>query len=195
MKRSAASSRSSVVTPGRAFPRSIVRPRARIRPAASIFSISSGDFLTIICSSEIRDRQGELELVLETQRGEGGADVVVDLARRARRVEPSQDALLVVVPHKRARLLVVDLEPPLDRLRLVVVALDQARPVLVADVLALRWVEIHVVEMAVLHADAAAAEPPHHLVVRRVEQQRGGDPPAELLQAALEHVRLAKRAR
>jgi hypothetical protein len=48
MNRSAAASRSAVVTPGRAFARRISWQRARIRPAAAIRSISSGVFSWII---------------------------------------------------------------------------------------------------------------------------------------------------
>src|SRR5690349_3643891 len=159
MKRSAASSRSWVVTPGRAFPRSIARQRASTCPAASICSISSGDFLTIIGAKESLETSQQsdlLELVFEPQGGEGGPNVVVNLARRPGGVEAPEDPLAVVVLDERGRFAVVDLEPPLDRLRLVVVALDQAGAVLVAHALALRRVELHVVEVAVLHAYAAA---------------------------------------
>src|SRR5437868_6319159 len=119
MKRSAAWSSSSVVTPGRALLRSIVRQRASTWPAASIRSISSGDFLTIMLQRSLEVSHGSDEpskLVLEPERCDGRANVVVHLARRARGVEAPQDALLVVVVHERRRLLVVDLEPPLDRL-------------------------------------------------------------------------------
>jgi hypothetical protein len=48
MNFSAASSRSAVVTPGLALPWSMLRQRASTRPAAAIFSISSGDFWMIM---------------------------------------------------------------------------------------------------------------------------------------------------
>jgi hypothetical protein len=48
MKRSAAASRSAVVTPGRAFERSIAWQRARMRPACAILSSSSGVLRRII---------------------------------------------------------------------------------------------------------------------------------------------------
>src|SRR5918992_1055625 len=57
---------------GTAFAASIVRQRASTRPAAAIFSISSGDLRMIIRTG------GYLQLVLEPQRRDRGADVVVD---------------------------------------------------------------------------------------------------------------------
>jgi hypothetical protein len=57
----------------------------------------------------------------------------MDLRGRASAVEPPQQAELVVVADERLRLRVVDLEAILDRLRLVVVTLDQPRAVDVAD--------------------------------------------------------------
>src|SRR3954449_2882866 len=80
-----------------------------------------------------RDGGGALQLVFQPQRGERRADVVVDLARGALAVEAPQHTQVLVVLHERLRLLVVDLEPVLDGLRLVVVALDELRAVLVTD--------------------------------------------------------------
>src|SRR4051794_6248341 len=114
MKRSAALSSSPVVTPARALVRSMFRQRARTRPAAAIWSISSGDFLTITCEELRAGGPPRLELFLELQRGERRADVVVDLARRALAVEAAQQALVLVVLDERLRLVVVDLEPVLD---------------------------------------------------------------------------------
>src|SRR5450759_3776116 len=48
IKRSAAASSSSVLTPGRILPATRSSVAAWIAPAAAIFSISSGDFLMII---------------------------------------------------------------------------------------------------------------------------------------------------
>src|SRR3954466_10242514 len=166
MKRSAALSSSPVVTPARAFWRSMLRQRASTRPAAAIWSISSGDLRTITLRSDFRAPVAlGLQLVLEPQRGQCRADVVVHLARRALAVEAAQDALLLVALDQRRGLLVVDLEPVLDGLRLVVVALHEPRPVLIADALVLRRVVLDVVVVAVLHAHAAAAEAVHDLVV------------------------------
>ena len=89
----------------------------------------------------------------------------------------------------------VDLQAVLDRLGLVVVALDQPRAVLVADALVLRRVEVHVVEVAVLDADPPAGEPADHLLVGGVQQQRGGETAVALRQSPVEHVRLPARAR
>src|SRR5687767_10324833 len=98
MNFSAASSSSSVVTPGRIFASSRSMQRTWISPALAISSISADDFLRIIGS----------ELGLEAQRGQGSPDVVVDLRGRPRAVEAAQDAALLVVLDQRDRLLVVD---------------------------------------------------------------------------------------
>src|SRR2546421_5613389 len=135
MNFSAASSRAAVVTPGRALPWSRLRVRASTRPAAVIFSISSGDFWMIMLSTLV---PRALQLGFELQRGERRADVVVDLVRRAGAIEAAQQALVLVPLDQGLCLFVVDLEALLDRLRLVVVALDQLRAVHVADALVLR---------------------------------------------------------
>src|SRR3954471_6464952 len=153
MNFSAALSRSPVVTPVRALPRSMLRQRASTRPAAAIFSISSGVFRTITEDSVVA--ASLLELVLEPQRCERGPDVVVDLAGRAFAVEAPEQVLVLIAVDERARLVVVDLEPVLDGVGLVVVALHELRAVLVADAFVLRRVELDVVEVAVLRADAA----------------------------------------
>ena len=123
MNFSAASSSSPVVTPGRALPRSSRWQRASIRPEAAIASISSG-VLRMIATSE---------LLFEAEGGKRGPDVAVHLVGRAGAVEAAQQPLLLVVVDQRLGLLVEDVEPVLDRLLLVVVALDQRRAVLVAE--------------------------------------------------------------
>src|SRR4051794_23064678 len=156
MNFSAAWSSSPVVTPVRAFPRSMLRQRASTRPAAAICSISSGVFRTITEDSVVAG--GRLELVLEPQRRQRGPYVVVHLAGRALAVEAAQHALLLVAVHERARLVVVDLEPVLDGLRLVVVALHELRAVLVADALVLRRGGLEGGQGAPFCSDAAAPE-------------------------------------
>src|SRR4051812_42816167 len=193
MNFSAALSSSPVVTPVRALPRSMLRQRASTRPAAAICSISSGVFRTITKDSVVAG--GRLELVLEPQRRQRGPYVVVDLAGRALAVEAAQDALLLVAVHERARLVVVDLEPVLDGLRLVVVALHELRAVLVADALVLRRVELDVVEVPVLDAHPATAEAADHLVVVDIDHQRGCEPAVAALERVLEHLGLLHRAR
>src|SRR4051794_32752901 len=140
MNFSAAWSRSPVVTPARALARSRLRQRERTRPAAAIFSISSGVFRTITEESVVAwpGSTQALELVFQSQRGERRADVIVHLAGRALPLEAAQQVLLLVVIDQGARLLVVDVEPVLDGLGLVVLALLEPRAVLVADALALR---------------------------------------------------------
>src|SRR5437764_144362 len=130
MNFSAAWSSSPVVIPGRVFAFSIVRQRASTRPAAAIFSISSGVLRGITLTSVERPAawrlpDGRLQLVLQPEGGEGGANVVVDLARRACAVESAEHGGLVIALDQRRGLLVVDLEPVLDRVGLVVVALDE----------------------------------------------------------------------
>src|SRR3954454_13798841 len=167
MKRSAAMSSASVVTPGRTFARSMLRQRASTRPASAIFSISSGVLRMITgfqrtvasrlggrvkkaCVRADRPGRGSgrrLQLFLHPQRGHGRADVVVHLARRAGAVEAAEYPHAVVVLFERLGLLVVDRQSLLHRLGLVVVALDQPGAVLVADALVLRGVEPHVVEV------------------------------------------------
>src|SRR4051794_20584060 len=107
MNFSAALSRSPVVTPVRAFPRSMLRQRASTRPAAAIFSISSGVFRTI--TGREPSCLPWLELVLEAKRGEGRAYVIVHLAGGALAVEAAQEVLLLVAIDERLRLFVVDL--------------------------------------------------------------------------------------
>src|SRR3954464_4669860 len=115
MKRSAALSSSPVVMPGRILParRSIVLTRTA--PAAAIFSISPGDFLTIMAT--------RLQALFEPQRGERGADVVVDLHLVARPVEAPQQPALLVVVDERLGLLVVGRQALADRLGPIVLAL------------------------------------------------------------------------
>src|SRR3954465_13261413 len=185
MKRSAASSRSSVVTPARAFERSIWRQRARIAPERAMASISSGDFLMIT----------GLELLFQPQCCERCADVVVHLTRRPAAVEAAEHAALLVVVNQRLGLRVVDLEPLLDRLRLVVVALDQPRAVLVTDALVLRRVEVDVVDVAVLDAYAASGDPLDDLVVRGIDQKHRGQRAPPSLERVLEDVGLLGVAR
>src|SRR6476469_4180089 len=118
MNFSAASSSSRVVMPGRTFPASRFRVLTRTAPAAAIRSISSGLFLMITRPS--------LEVVLEPQSRDHRTDVIVDLGRVARAVDPPHHALLVEVVDQRGGLLVVNAQAVLDDLGIVVVAADQA---------------------------------------------------------------------
>src|SRR5689334_11102903 len=113
MKRSAAWSSSSVVTPGRTLPASRSIVRTRISPARAILSISAGVFLMIMGS----------ETFFEPQRREGGPDVIVDLGGAAGAVEAPQQPLVLVVVDQRLGLLMVGREALLHHLGLVVLAL------------------------------------------------------------------------
>ncbi len=65
----------------------------------------------------------------------------------------------------------VDLQALADRLLLIVLPLDQARAVLVADALVLGRVELQVVDVAALRAHPAATQAAHHLVVGDLDQE------------------------
>src|ERR1700748_3520934 len=112
MNFSAVSSSSRVVTPGRTFPASRFRVLTRTAPAAAIRSISSGLFLMITTTS--------LEVVLEPESGDHGADVIVHLGRIARAVDPPHHALLVEVVDQRGGLVVVHAQTVLDDVGIVV---------------------------------------------------------------------------
>ena len=121
MKFSAAASSSWWSRPGRAFAASIFRQRARISPAAAIFSICSGVLRMIIRYTLDR-------LVrLESKRRQGARNLGGDLVRRRRRRRSGAARSVVVVVDQRLGLLVVGLEPVADDLGLVVVADDAAR--------------------------------------------------------------------
>ena len=117
---SAAASSSPVVTPARILPASRSIVRTWISPALAMASISAGVFLTITGSLRAGGR-------------ERGADEVVDLVRRPRAVEAPQQPSLLVVVDERLGLLMVGREPLLDRLVLVVLALEERLAVLVAE--------------------------------------------------------------
>jgi len=108
--------------------------------------------------------------------------VVVHLVGLAGPVEAPQQAALLVEVHELLGLVVEDLEPLLDGLGLVVIALYELRAVLVADVLVLGRVELDVVDVAVLLADAPAREPPDDLLVGRLDDQRRRERAVALLE-------------
>src|SRR5579875_3813300 len=153
MNFSAAWSSSPVLTPGRILPASRFIVLTRMSPAAAIRSISSGLFLMITACSET---VGRLDVILQPQGRDHGSDVVVHLGLLARPVDAAHQPPLVVVVDERLCLIMVDAQPVLDDLWLVVVALDQPRAVLVAHPLVLGRVELDVVVVARLDAHAAA---------------------------------------
>src|SRR3954454_17162121 len=187
MNFSAAASRSPVVTPGRIFAASRSMVRTRMSPARAILSISAGDFLTIIALST-------LEALFETEGGQRRPDVVMDLDLVPGPVEPAQQSAFLVVVLERLGLLMVRVEPLLDRRRSVVVALVQRLAALVAAVVVLGRVVRDVVQVAV-RALPAAGEPFDDHLVRRVDGQRRGQLAAELLQLLPQRVRLRDVAR
>src|SRR3954452_10912042 len=151
MNDSAAASSSAVLTPGRTLACIRASVLTRMAPAPAIWSISAGLFLTI----------------MPFPRGAGSrasADVLGDLVLGLGAVELVQQAALVVELDQGRGLLVVDLEPPLDLLGLVVVALAERLAVVVADALALGRVEVDVVDVPV-RADPPARDPLDDLLV------------------------------
>src|SRR3954468_7336220 len=96
---SAAWSSSAVDTPSRILPATSFIVRAWMAPAAAIFSISAGDFLTITA-------RGDLQLVFKAPRGHRRANVVVHLGGRARAVEAPEQVTALVVVDQRLGLLV-----------------------------------------------------------------------------------------
>ena len=90
----------------------------------------------------------------------------------------------------------VDLEAVAKGLLAVVLALDQARAVLVADSLVLGRVELHVVDVGgVLDAHAPAGQAPHDLLVGHLHEQRRSQRAPLLGQRVLERVCLLLVAR
>src|SRR3954453_12198564 len=171
MNFSAAWSSSAVDTPSRILPAMSFIVREWMGPAAAIFSISAGDFLMITAKGLRRRR---LELVLEPQRRHRRADVVVHLGGRPRAVEAAQQVAVLVVLHERLGLVVVDGQALADRLRLVVLALDELRAVDVAAALLLGRIEVDVVDAAAL-AHAPPREALDDLVVGHVDEQHRAD--------------------
>src|SRR5205807_2920278 len=121
MNLSAAVSSSPVVTPGLILEANRFIVRTRIEPAAAMRSISSSVFLMITRWAR------RLEVFLEAQGGDDGPNVVVDVGRIPGAIDPPHQPPLVVVADHGLGLVVVDPEPVLDHLRLVIVALHEPR--------------------------------------------------------------------
>src|SRR3954451_5868551 len=187
MKRSAAASRSAVVTPGRTLPASRSMVRTRISPARAILSISAGDFLTIMALKS-------LEPLFEPQRRQRRADVVVHLDLVPRAVEPSEESAVVVVVLERLGLLVVSDEALADLLGLVVVALVQRLAALGTHVVVLGRIERHVVQVPV-GALAPAGQALDDHVVGCVDRQHCREVAAALVHLLGQRVGLGAGAR
>src|SRR5262245_54564389 len=191
MNFSAASSRSLVVTPGRAFERSIRRQRAWILPASAISSICAEVFLRIMP----RYISHPL-LFLSAEGGDYPVDPLLDLVGCLLSVHAVEDATFVVVVDQLRGLLAVLREAVLDDVRLIVVADDQLRPVEVADALLLRRVELDVVDVAgVLLAGTAAAEAPEDLLLGDVDEEHRGDLPPQAGHLRVQGLGLRESAR
>src|SRR4051812_29913364 len=163
MKRSAAWSSSSVVTPGRTLRDSRSSTFVWMAPAAAMASISAGDFLMITTPQCRTDRlpvrrPARLQALFEAQRRQRLADVRVHVLGVARAVEAVQQPRIVVAVDQRLGLPVVDVEAVAGRLPPVVVSLDERRAVGVAHPPALRRGGGGVVDVPPL-ADAPAGPP------------------------------------
>src|SRR3954447_7214916 len=152
MDSSARASRSAVVTPGATAAFSFSRVRPTTRPASRISAISSSVLIWI----------NALSLPEGPERRERSFRHVVDGTHG---VDAHEDAGLGVVAHQRRRLLVVDLEPVTDGLRLVVVPLEQLATADVTDTLHRPRVEVQVPDVPAAAAGTPAGQPPDHLVV------------------------------
>src|SRR4051812_48355219 len=165
---SATASRSAVLMPGvtAAFSFSSVRPTTS--PASRISAISSSVLIWIKVASL-------------PERTEGGERPLRHVVDGTHRVDAHEYASLGVVAHQRCRLLVVDLEPVTDRLRLVVVALEQLATADVTHTLRRRRVEVQMPDVSAAPAGTPAGEPPDHLVVVDHELQHDVErrPPVE----------------
>src|ERR1700674_1336587 len=137
MSRSAILSSSIVLTPGSHASLSGGSTDASRLPARAMRSISWAVFRLIICSSSAFGRLGpptRPSADLPGERGGGGGvycghQLPAYLVDCAHAVDLRNQALAAVVVEHRDRLLEVDLDPGLDRLCLVVLALHQAAAV------------------------------------------------------------------
>src|SRR3954452_21136067 len=168
MDSSATASRSAVVMPGVTAALSFSRVRPTTSPASRISAISSSVLIWINVAS----------LSERTECGERPLRHVVDGTHR---VDAHEYAGLGVVAHQRCRLLVVDLEPVTDRLRLVVVALEQLATADVTHTLRRRRVEVQMPDVSAAPAGTPSGQPPDHLVVvdHELQDHVEGRPPVE----------------
>ena len=146
-----------MVTPSRTFPSSRRSVRTRIAPAAAMRSISCGDFLMI--TARLRGA------AWRSWRGCGRAPRSGCGCRRSGAAGPAPRSTRPAAPSARGR--------RSRRLRdgrlAVVVALDELRAVLVADLVVLGRVGVDVVDVAGLHAHAPAGEAADDLLVGRLD--------------------------
>ena len=124
---SAIASSSPVVMPGLTASRSSSRVSPTTSPASRISAICSGD---LISSASDRGTSVDTRVTGGVEGLDRALGDLVDLALRGDRAEQTE---LGVEADQRGGLLVVDLEPALHGLRLVVVALEQLAAVDVAD--------------------------------------------------------------
>src|SRR5687767_7651125 len=128
----ATSSMSAVVAPGRAAAVHFSCISATTRPALRMRAIWAGVLrvITAVFPSPGAPRRGEAELADRSDRLDHPFEHVVGVADP---VNGGQHAKTLVELEERAGLFLVELQPALDRLRLVVLPLDDVSPVLVTQ--------------------------------------------------------------
>src|SRR5215217_334780 len=151
-------------------------------------SICSG-VLRMITAFESR----ALKLFLHAEGGEHRPDPIADLVRSWEPVNPAKQGALLVVAHERLGLLVIGAEPPANHLGLVVIAELKPRAADVTHALVLRGIELHVKDVAFLHAHTATAEAPDDLLVWNIDHDRGGELTSELTKFRIERLALSDR--
>src|SRR3954449_5998774 len=177
MDSSATASRSAVVMPGVTAAFSFSRVRPTTSPASRISAISSSVLIWIKVAS----------LPERAKRGESPLRHVI---HGTHRVDAHEHTSLRVVAHQRRRLFVVDLEPVTDRLRLVVVTLEQLATADVTHTLR-RWrVEVQMPDVSAAAAGTPSGQPPDHLVVVDHELQDDVERCAAVEQQVVERLRL-----
>src|SRR3954454_6126360 len=183
----AIASSSPVVTPGRTAARRSSSVSPTTRPARRICAICSGDLISMALRS--RNIVGS---AVRLQHVDGTLGDLVDLALG---LDRAQQPAAAVVADERRSLVVVDLQPVANGLRLVVVALEQLAPAQVADVFLLGRVELGVPHVAARAAGSATGQTAHHLVLVDAKLERSFDRLAELDEHLVEGLGLRQRAR
>src|SRR5258708_3585190 len=136
ISRSASSSRSAVLIPGRTASRSIPSVRATTRPARRMARICSGVLIWIPDPDFIG-----VPISPAGERPQRGERPLGDLLDRAGRIDADENSFVGVEGDQRRGLFLVDLETVPDRLLPVIVALEQLAAAGVADPLPGRRVE------------------------------------------------------
>src|SRR5687768_2209243 len=179
---SAIRSRCPVVTPGFSSLSTRARTSATMRPARRMRSISARD-LRVTTSDRTSRATGGLA-------GDGGEHVLGDLVDRLEAIDdPQQPGIVVVVDDLAEAGELLGQSRP-DRVGLVVLALDERRPVDVAATLDLGRIGGLVVDMAGVATHPASRQSADELVGGHLDVDGAVDPRAPLRERARERLRL-----